>query len=35
MLMDFIDNVTYRRKMIKDKGGGGKKNFRRKKGLNN
>ena len=24
MLMDFMDNVTYRRKVIKDKGGGGK-----------
>ena len=23
MLMDFMDNVTYRRKVIKDKGGGG------------
>ena len=24
MLMDFMDKVTYRRKVIKDKGGGGK-----------
>ena len=24
MLMDFMDNVTCRRKMIKEKGGGGK-----------
>ena len=24
MLMDFMDNVTYRRKVIKGKGGGGK-----------
>ena len=24
MLMDFMDNVTYRRNVIKDKGGGGK-----------
>ena len=24
MLMDFIDNMTCRRKVIKDKGGGGK-----------
>ena len=24
MLMDFMDNVTCRRKVIKDKGGGGK-----------
>ena len=24
MLMNFIDNVTCRRKVIKDKGGGGK-----------
>ena len=24
MLMDFMDIVTYRRKVIKDKGGGGK-----------
>ena len=24
MLMDFMDNVTYRRKVITDKGGGGK-----------
>ena len=24
MLMDFMDNVTYRRKGIKDKGGSGK-----------
>ena len=24
MLMDFMDNVMYRRKVIKDKGGGGK-----------
>ena len=24
MLMDFMDNVTFRRKVIKDKGGGGK-----------
>ena len=23
MIMDFMDNVTYRRKLIKDKGGGG------------
>ena len=32
MLMDFMDNVTCRRKVIKDKGGGGK--FW-KNGLNN
>ena len=25
MLTDFMDNVTCRRKVIKDKGGGGKK----------
>ena len=24
MLIDFMDNVIYRRKVIKDKGGGGK-----------
>ena len=36
MLMDFMDNVTCRRKVIKDKGGGGQFFFKmRKKGLNN
>ena len=32
MLMDFMDNVTCRRKVIKDKGG---RFLKRKKGLNN
>ena len=31
MLMDFMDNVTCKRKVIKDKGGGGK--FLEEKGL--
>ena len=30
MLMDFMDNVTCRRKVIKDKGGGGKFFFKRR-----
>ena len=34
MLMDFMDNLTCRKKVIKDKGGGGKF-LKRKKGLNN
>ena len=34
MLMNFMDNVTCRRKTIKDKGGGGKFCLR-KNGLNN
>ena len=35
MLMDFMDNVTCRKKVIKDKGGGEKFCLRRKNGLNN
>ena len=36
MLIDFMDNVTCRRKVIKDKGGGGKFCFKGgKKGLTN
>ena len=34
MLIDFIDNVICRRKVIRDKGGGGKF-LKRKNGLNN
>ena len=34
MLMDFMDNVTCRRKVIEDKCGGGKF-LKTKKGLNN
>ena len=33
MLMDFMDNVTCRRKVIKDKGGGGKFCLKEEKGL--
>ena len=33
MLMDFMDNVTYRRKVIKDKVGGGKVCLKEKKWL--
>ena len=33
MLMDFMDNVTSRRKVIKDKGGGEKFFLKGKKGL--
>ena len=33
MLMDFIDNVNCRRKVIKDKGGGGKCCLKEEKGL--
>ena len=35
MLMDFMDNVTGWRKVIKDKGGRRKFCLKRKKGLNN
>ena len=31
MLMNFMDNVTCRRKVIKDKGGGGKCCLKKKK----
>ena len=33
MLMDFMNNVTYKRKVIKDKGGGGKFCLKKEKGL--
>ena len=33
MLMDFMDNVTCRRKVIKDMGGGGKFCLKEEKGL--
>ena len=33
MLMDFMDNVTCGRKVIKDKGGGGKLCLKYEKGL--
>ena len=33
MLMDFMDNVTCRRKVINDKGGGGKFCLKEEKGL--
>ena len=33
MLMDFLDNVTCRRKVIKDKGGGGNLFLKEEKGL--
>ena len=33
MLMDFMDNVTYSKKVIKDKGGGGKFCLNEEKGL--
>ena len=33
MLMDFIDNVTCRRKVIKEKGGGGKFSLKEETGL--
>ena len=33
MLMDFMDNMTCMRKVIKDKGGGGKLFLKAEKGL--
>ena len=33
MLMDFMDNVTYKRKVIKDKGGGGNFCLKEENGL--
>ena len=33
MLMDFMDNVTFKRKMVKDKGRGGKFCLKEEKGL--
>ena len=33
MLMDFMDDVTCRRKVIKDEGGGGKFCLKKEKGL--
>ena len=33
--MDFMDSVTCKRKVIKDKGGGGKFCLKEEKGLNN